>query len=125
MKFKNKYHVEHAVCLAFTKLGMLAGVNVGYGTGPDDLDQDLIMACYESNFGDPHFLGGPTCIIRIESMEKIDKVFTKAFGVADRLAHYISAHGSVNKVKLAKQNHAVIVAAHRWLIQSVNATDKN
>jgi len=124
MKFKNRYHVENNICLAFVKLGLLAGVNVGLGTGPDDLDKDLIEACYQSNFDDPHFIGGPACIIRIDSMGKINKIFTIAFNVADRLVNYISVNGSVNKIKSAERNRAVIVAAHRWLIQSMNATGK-
>lgn len=120
MKFKNKYAVEGAVCNAFVCLGLLAGVNVGRGTGPEDLDEDLTQACYEANFGDPHFLGGPTCIIRIDSHQKIEKVFSAAFTVADRLIQYISKTGDRKKVQMAQQHRAVIDAAHCWLTFTVD-----
>jgi hypothetical protein len=124
MKFKNRYEAEIAVCAAFARLGHLAGVDVGSGTGPSDLDEDLINACYQSNFGDPHFFGGPCCIVRCDSAEKIERIFSIAFDIAERLVCYISARGSANKVKCARRSYAVIAGVHAWLIRVVKEAIK-
>ena len=59
--FRNRDNAESQVCKAFVALGKLAGVDVDNGTGPADLDAALIAAAYQSNYDDPHFLGGPFC----------------------------------------------------------------
>lgn len=119
--FKNRYKAEDAVCQAFVILGTLAGIDVSKGDGPADLDKDLISACYESNYGDPHFLGGPGCIIRADSLMRVDRIFIPALDVSERLFQYIEKGGNAAKTKTAEESIEVISAAHVWLKKIVTA----
>lgn len=117
--FKNRSKAEDAVCQAFVKLGGLAGVDVNDGTGPTDLDADLIDACYQSNFNDPHFLGGPCCFTYATSQYHVDRIFGVASDVSTRLVTYIARHGNAQKNGAAVEAVAVITQAKAWLTKVV------
>jgi len=87
--FRNRDNAESQVCQAFTTLGVLAGVDVDQGSGPGDLDADLIQAAYESNFSDPHFLGGPFCFNYAKTRDQVDALAEKARAVTDGFAAYM------------------------------------
>lgn len=120
MTFKNRYKAEDAVCEAFVTLGTLAGIDVDSGKGPGDLDEDLIAACYQSNFGDPHFLGGPCIFNYADSLAKVERIFVPAFDVSNRLVEYIAKSGDDVKTYTAKQAAAVISSAYGWLKVAVS-----
>lgn len=113
--FKNRDKAEDAVCQAFVQLGLLAGIDVANGTGPADLDAESIQACYQSNFSDPHFLGGPCCFNYAKTLSQVDQIFVSAFDVSDRLLSYIAAGNDPAKTKAAKVAIAVIEAAKGWM----------
>lgn len=113
--FRNRDNAESQVCQAFTALGVLAGVDVDQGNGPDDLDADLIQAAYESNFSDPHFLGGPFCFNYAKTKDQVDALAEKARAVTDGFAAYIRAHGTQESIQEADGHIAVIEAAIAWL----------
>ena len=117
--FKNRSKAEDAVCQAFVKLGRLAGVDVNDGTGPTELDADLIEACYQSNFNDAHFLGGPCCFIYATSLCHVDRIFGVASDVSTRLVTYIAKLGDAEKNGAALEAVAVITQAKAWLTKAV------
>jgi|GEM_PF-3847362 len=121
-KFKNRYKAEDAVCEAFVTLGTLAGVDVFSGDGPADLDKDLIAACRESNYGDPHFLGGPGCFNHAKSLMHVERIFVPATDVSDRLLRYIERRGDASKIAAAKESVLVITSAHAWMTRVVPAS---
>lgn len=113
--FRSRNNAEDAVCRAFAELGILAGVNVGIGTGPADLDDDLIDACHQSYFNDPHFLGGPCSFGYAKSLDQVDELFAPAFEVSGRLLKYIMARGDPVKTKAAESALTVITNANIWM----------
>ena len=119
--FKDRFKAEDAVCQAFVKLGVLADVDVESGAGPADLDADLIEACYQANFSDPHFLGGPCCFNHATSLSHVDKIFTPAFDVSNRLIRFIAERNDPVKMKAAEDAAEVIRLAKQWLVKVVNA----
>jgi hypothetical protein len=120
--FKNIDQAADAVCQAFARLGDLAGVDVNSGEGPADLDADLIRACYQSNFSDPHFLGGPCCFQHAGNMSQVDRIATAAFDVSSRLVKYIGHNNDAVKTKAAQDAAAIISQAITWLTKVVNAS---
>lgn len=121
IKFKNRHKAEDAVCEAFVTLGTLAGIDVSRGNGPADLDEELISACHESYYGDPHFIGGPGSFNYAESLEHVERIFNPAFNVSERLFRYVEKIGDATKTKTAEETIAVITAAHVWLKKVVAA----
>lgn len=113
--FTNREDAERRLCDAFVTLGILAGVNIENGEGPPDLDKDLISACYQSYFGDPHFLGGPTKLIRASSMAHVERIFNSAFDVAGRLLQYIEQKKAPKDIQTAEQSMKVIYSIREWL----------
>lgn len=114
-KFRNRHDAENQVCQAFTALGVLAGVDVDQGHGPGDLDKNLVQAAYESNFGDPHFLGGPCCFHYVETKDKVDALAAKAEPVMQGFVAYIRERGSPDAVQEAERHVALVEAAIAWL----------
>jgi len=119
--FENRYKAEQAVCDAFADLGNITGINVSKGDGPPDLDKDLIDACRQCYFGDPHFFGGPGVIVRADSLLRVEQIFTPAFDVSGRLLRYIKNGEDPAKIKRAEKSVAVISSAHVWLKKIVKA----
>jgi hypothetical protein len=114
-KFRNRAAVESQVCQAFAALGTLAGVDVDHGKGPDDLDAKLIEAAYQSNFDDPHFLGGPACVHYATTVADIDILTAKSDSVTQGFAKYIHAKGNEEDIRHAETYIALINAAIAWL----------
>ncbi len=114
-KFRNRDNAESQVCQAFAALGTLAGVDVDQGKGPDDMDQKLVEAAYQSNFDDPHFLGGPACFHYATTTEKVDTLAAKANAVTEGFAAYIRERGSAETLQEAEGHIALIHAAIAWL----------
>lgn len=114
-KFRNRHNAEDQVCHAFTALGQLAGVDVDQGNGPADLDAELVQAAYESNFGDPHFLGGPCCFHYADTKDKVDSLSASAATVTQGYSAYFSARGCQETIQKANAHIAVIEAAIAWL----------
>jgi hypothetical protein len=114
-KFRNRDNTESQVCQAFAALGTLAGVDVDQGKGPDDMDPKLVEAAYQSNFDDPHFLGGPFCFHYATTAEKVDTLAAKANAVTEAFAVYIHARGSADTIQKAEGHIALIHAAIAWL----------
>jgi len=114
-RFRNRHDAESQVCKAFTALGVLAGVDVDQGHGPDDLDKKLVRAAYESNFDDPHFLGGPCCFHYAETKDQVDALAAKANPVMQGFAAYIRERGGLEALQEAEGHIALIEAAIAWL----------
>jgi hypothetical protein len=114
-KFRNRDAAESQVCQAFAALGKLAGVDVDHGKGPDDLDAKLIQAAYQSNFDDPHFLGGPACFNYATTAADVDVITAKADAVTQGFAKYIHAKGNDADIRQAEMHIALINAAIAWL----------
>lgn len=114
-KFRNRHNAGDKVCRAFTALGELAGVDVDEGEGPADLDPELVQAAYESNFGDPHFLGGPACFHYADTKEKVNALAVRAAAVTQGYSAYFSARGCQETIQKANAHIAVIEAAIAWL----------
>jgi hypothetical protein len=115
IKFKNKLKAQEAVCESFVALGALAGINASNGCGPVDVDEDLISACHEAYFSDPHFLGGPACFHYAQTLEKVERIFESVFNISERLCQYIEHEGNPKKTKAAERSMAVIASAYAWM----------
>lgn len=114
-KFRNRDAAESQVCQAFAALGKLAGVDVDHGNGPDDLEAKLIQAAYQSNFDDPHFLGGPACFHYATTEADVDVLTAKAGAVTQSFAKYINSKGNDADSRQAEMHIALIDAAIGWL----------
>ena len=113
--FRNRDNAESQVCKAFVALGKLAGVDVDNGTGPADLDAALIAAVYQSNYDDPHFLGGPFCFHYAVTKADVDELAGKAATVTQGFANYFRDRGRQETLAEAETHIAVIEAAIAWL----------
>lgn len=114
-KFRNTEAAESQVCQAFAALGTLAGVDVDSGNGPDDLDAKLIDAAYQSNFDDPHFLGGPACFHYATTPADVDALTAKSDAVTQGFAKYIYTKGNEADIRQAEIYITLINAAIAWL----------
>lgn len=121
VKFRNRETAEAQVCGAVASLGKLAGVDVDEGKGPADIDAALIGAVYESNFDDPHFLGGPCCFNYATTVHDVDVLVRKAEPVLSGLSKYISEHMDQETVQKAAMEIALVDAAFAWLRKTVRS----
>lgn len=113
--FHNRDDAESQVCKAVAALGRLAGIDVDQGEGPDDIDAVLIEAAYQSNFDDPHFLGGPCCFNRVDSVADVDILEMKAAPVTRGLVGYIRKRAGGETLQQAEAHAALVDAAFAWL----------
>lgn len=114
-KFRNREDAETQVCDAIVSLGKLAGIKVDVGEGPDDIDPALTEAAYQSNFNDPHFLGGPCCFNYARTADDVDGLVRNAEPVLSGFSEYISARRSQEEVQKAAEYIAIVEAAFAWL----------
>jgi hypothetical protein len=121
VKFRNREGAEAQVCRAIASLGKLAGIDVDEGNGPADIDAALIGAAYESNFDDPHFLGGPCCFNYARTVHDVDNLMRKAEPVVSGLSRYISEHMDQETVQKAATEIAIVDAAFAWLRKTVRS----
>lgn len=120
-KFRNRDQAESQVCQAVAALGRLAGIDVDQGDGPEDIDAVLIEAAYQSNFDDPHFLGGPCCFNYAETTEEVDILKAKAEPVTRGLVGYISKRADAKTIQQAEANAAMVDSAFVWLRKTVRS----
>lgn len=113
--FRNRDDAESQVCKAIAALGRLAGIDVDQGEGPEDMDAVLIEVAYQSNFDDPHFLGGPCCFNYAESPDDVGQLATKAGSVTRRLVGYIRKRAGEDTLRQAEAHIALVDAAFAWL----------
>jgi hypothetical protein len=106
---------EQQMCKAIAALGQLAGIDVDVGQGPADIDVMLIEAAYESNFDDPHFLGGPCCFGFVDSVVDVDILKLQADVVVRGLVGYIRRQGDRDAILQAELQLALVEAAFMWL----------
>jgi hypothetical protein len=78
---------------------------------------ELITACQESFYSDPHFLGGPAVFNYAKTAAHVERIFNSAFDVSERLCRYIENQGDATKTTAAEEPIAVISAAHVWLMR--------
>lgn len=121
MRFRNRDQAESQVCQAVAALGRLAGIDVDQGHGPEDIDAVLIEAAYQSNFDDPHFLGGPCCFNYAETIKDADILKAKAEPVTRGLVGYISKRADARTVQQAEAHAAMVDAAFAWLRKTVRS----
>ncbi len=120
-KFRNRDQAESQVCQAVAALGRLAGIDVDQGDGPEDIDAVLIEAAYQSNFDDPHFLGGPCCFNYAETTEDVDILKAKAEPVTRGLVGYISKRADAKTIQQAEAHAAMVDSAFVWLRKTVRS----
>lgn len=113
--FHNRDDAESQVCKAVAALGRLAGIDVDQGEGPEDIDAVLIEAAYQSNFDDPHFLGGPCCFNFVDSVADVDTLEMKADPVTHGLVGYIRKRAGQKTLQQAEAHAALVNAAFVWL----------
>lgn len=121
IKFRNRDQAESQVCQAVAALGRLAGIDVDQGDGPEDIDAVLIEAAYQSNFDDPHFLGGPCCFNYAETTEDVDILKAKADPVTRGLVGYISKRTDAKTIQQAEEHAAMVDSAFAWLRKTVRS----
>lgn len=114
-RFRNREDAEHQVCKAIAALGRLAGIDVDQGEGPEDMDAVLIEVAYQSNFDDPHFLGGPCCFNYAESPDDVSQLVAKVGSVTRGLVGYIRKRASEDTLRQAEAHVALVDAAFAWL----------
>lgn len=119
--FRNRDDAERQVCAAIAALGQLAGINVDQGEGPEDIDAVLIEAAYQSNFDDPHFLGGPCCFNYAENVAGVDRLAAKAAPVTRGLLGYIRKRADEQTVVVAEAQVELVDAAFAWLRKTVRS----
>lgn len=120
-RFHDRGDAEGQVCKAVAALGRLAGIDVDQGNGPEDIDAVLIEAAYESNFNDPHFLGGPCCFNYVQNIADVDRLIGKAAPVTRGLLGYISKRADEPTVAAAGAQVALVDAAFIWLRKTVRS----
>lgn len=120
-KFRNRDQAESQVCQAVAALGRLAGIDVDQGDGPEDIDAVLIEAAYQSNFDDPHFLGGPCCFNYAKTTEDVDILKAKAESVTRGLVGYISKRADAKTIQQAETHAATVDSAFAWLRKTVRS----
>lgn len=106
---------EQQMCAAIAGLGRLAGVDVGTGRGPADMDELLIEAAYQCNFNDAEFMDGPCCFGFVKTAVDIDILKVQADTVAQGLASYIRERGDRAAIAQAEAQLAVMDEAFAWL----------
>jgi hypothetical protein len=106
---------EQQMCKAIAALGRLAGIDVNMGRGPADIDAMLVEAAYESNFSDPHFLGGPCCFGFVETVVDVDILKLQADAVTQGLVGYIRRHCDEAAILQAELQLALVDGAFAWL----------
>ena len=116
---RDRAEAEAQVCAAIATLGRLAGIDVDLGDGPEDIDANLIQAAYESNFDDPHFLGGPGCISHAAAPGDVTALADRAGVVTRGLARYIGKRGTEATVQQAHVEVARVDTAFAWLSHQV------
>lgn len=121
IKFRNRDQAESQVCQAIAALGRLAGIDVDKGDGPDDIDAELIEAAYQSNFDDPHFLGGPCCFNYAGTTADVDILKAKADAVTRGLVDYISKRVDKKTLQQAEEHAATVDSAFAWLSRTVRS----
>lgn len=121
IRFRNRDEAESQVCQAIASLGRLAGIDVDGGEGPEDIDAALIEAAYQSNFDDPHFLGGPCCFNYADSVHDVDVLVMKADPVIRGLVGYIRKRGSEQTAHQAETHAATVDTAFAWLRKTVRS----
>lgn len=119
--FQSRGDAEAHLCKAVATLGRLAGIDVDQGSGPEDIDAVLIEAAYESNFDDPHFLGGPCCFDYAENVADVEHLVAKAAPVTKGLVGYIRRRADAETIAAAGEQLALIDAAFAWLRKTVRS----
>lgn len=114
-KFHCRGDAESEVCRAVATLGRLAGIDVDQGNGPEDIDAVLIEAAYESNFDDPHFLGGPCCFDYAKDVSDVDRLIARAAPITRGLVGYIGKRADGETIASASEQLALIDSAFTWL----------
>lgn len=117
--FHSRDDAEMQICRAVAALGRLAGIDVDQGEGPDDIDAVLIEATYESNFDDPHFIGGPGCLNDVENVDGVDLLTARATPITRGLLGYICKRANDHTIAAAEAQVALIDAAFAWLRKTV------
>ncbi|WBS04922.1 hypothetical protein OU994_11900 [Pseudoduganella sp. SL102] len=106
---------EQQMCAGIAALGQLAGVDVGLGRGPADMDALLVEAAYQCYFNDPEFMDGPCCFGFVKSATDIDILKLQADAVVQGLVAYIRKRGDGAAVREAEVHVAMIDATFAWL----------
>lgn len=106
---------EQQMCRAIAGLGELAGIDVGLGIGPDDIDALLVEAAYQCYFNDAEFLGGPCCFGFVDTVVDVDILKLQADVVTQGLVGYIRRHGDREAILQAELQLALVDAAFAWL----------
>lgn len=89
LHFASCEDAENTLCVAIAALGRVAGIDPDLGEGPDDIDASLIQAAYESNFGDPDFIGGSGCFGRAVATGNVAALTSQVSIVTRGLVRYI------------------------------------
>jgi len=118
-KLRDCGEAEHQMCKAIAALGTLAGVDVGMGSGPADMDKLLVLAAHQCNFDDAEFMDGPCCFDFVRNVVDADILKLQADAVAQGLASYIRRHGGDESIAAAGRQLALIDGAFSWLRKSV------
>jgi hypothetical protein len=118
-KLRDCGEAEHQMCKAIAALGTLAGVDVGMGNGPEDMDRLLILAAHQCNFDDAEFMDGPCCFDFVRNVVDADILKLQADAVAQGLASYIRRHGGEESIAAAGRQLALVDGAFSWLRKSV------
>ncbi|QBE62151.1 hypothetical protein [Pseudoduganella lutea] len=120
-KLRDAGEAEHQMCRAIAALGVLAGVDVGMGLGPENMDQLLIEAAHQCHFDDAEFMDGPCCFEFVKTVVDADILKLQADAVAQGLASYIRRHASPEAIQAADRQLALIDAAFAWLKKSARS----
>ena len=115
---RDRGQAEHQMCKAIAALGTLAGVDVGMGLGPEDMDTLLIEAAHQCHFDDAEFLDGPCCFEFVRTVVDADILKLQADVVVQGLASYIRKHAGRETIQAADRQLALIDAAFAWLRKS-------
>jgi hypothetical protein len=118
-KLRDCGEAEHQMCRAIAALGTLAGVDVGMGHGPADMDKLLILAAHQCYFDDAEFMDGPCCFNFVKTVIDADILKLQADAVALGLASYIRQHGDQASIDAAGRQLALVDGAFAWLRKSV------
>lgn len=117
-KLRDRGQAEHQMCKAIAALGELAGIDVGMGLGPEDMDQLLIEAAHQCHFDDAEFLDGPCCFEFVKTVVDADILKLQADVVVQGLASYIRKHAGREAIQAADRQVFLIDAAFAWLRKS-------
>lgn len=113
-RFRNGLDVETKLCIAFARLGELAGIKVGAGNFPEGIDVEVVDAVEQAYHQDPHFLDGPGIFSYIEDLAGIERVFENGKRIETKLLKLIEDSRGQTGIELAEPSLAMISAAHDW-----------